>query len=541
MDMNPNQTNNPPTVGVVSNNTVTITETKTESISLADQVVTPSISAELAKDENTIFNKEADNSTNEQIFREALEQAAGDDIEMKHLDQMGLSIPLSNAEKLIQHQKNEGLRQKDTLQEQLNDATSDIQATIEAARQYTKSREELLESLKHIKNIESLQPSFKGIGDNEADIFKKYSDKKEIHLEGDSGLLALTTITGGLRRVCLWNSGFTITLRALPIGALGQFYQEISHEDFQYGREFGMFYYLFSDISITEYIITNLLPLVICGSNYINWKDTKKLISAISYQDYPTILWAMGTMMYPSGIDVSFICSEPDCDYVHKQKVDLSKLRLLNTDIINDAMVEHFKRGSTWITDEMLVEYRKNSNLNSTIEFDYTANELHKKWKIYLKQPTIAEFVKVGNDFIGELRKKCRLSEAENVGLYTSYMFNRVYKPWIDKAELTLTKDGEDHTFIIDNSDDSNNDEAIYLILEEFQSEAPEFATKVRDYINTTKISHIAYYFPECPKCHKEPEMSYHGYLPYDPMQSFFTLTLIKLLRVQSNYEKKNT
>ena len=520
----------------------TTTEAKVEKNTIpVSEVPIPESNNTIANaiENNKVFDTKDDNDS-EIIFNE-LNRATVDENDVKNLDQLKINIPLSNVDNTSEHRRREIMKHKDNLADVYNDVTSDLQSVIEALRTYTNARDCLLDALKTVKNPENLKLSYEGVGDISADIFKKYAGQKEVKLNGANGFLALTTLTGGLRRIYLWNSGITLTLRSLSISALGKYYQEIAHEDYMYGREFGMYYYLFSDISITEYIVNNLLPQVVCGSSYADWKDIKKLSSVIAYQDFPTIMWALATMMYPNGVDVNFICSEPGCDFIHTEKTDLTKLRLLNTEILTDEMADFFRNSvNQWVYDSDLINYRKMPVFNKKIEIEYTVNDVHKKWSIALRQPTLSEFVDAGNDFLNELRKNCKLSDADMVGMYATYIYTRTYKPWIDSLSLTINYEGEEHTLIIENNGDPDNDKSINLILEEFQAESSDFISKMKEYIYSTKISHIAYYFPECPKCHKEPEMGYGGYLPYDPIQSFFTLTLMRLIRVRSNSEKMN-
>ncbi len=84
-------------------------------------------------------------------------------------------------------------------------------------------------------------------------------------------------------------------------------------------------------------------------------------------------------------------------------------------------------------------------------------------------------------------------------------------------------------------------DKIIFGLLDDFQQYVPDFADKMKEYILDTKIQHICFYFPECPKCHTEPKTSYQGYIPYDPMHAFFTLALMKLLQGASTHDTPNT
>lgn len=467
-----------------------------------------------------------------------------------NLEKMPMSIPLSDAEKLLAFQQREILKNINNIAEVARDVTGAIQSVNDAQRIYSSNFKLLMEALQRITArmekekplSEVLKRGIGGIGDGVCNPFNRYKGKENVDLEGSTGLSVITSLTGGgMRRVTLWGSGLWITLRKLPLDILNLFYREMNHADYEYGKEYGMFYYLFADLSITKYIIENLLPLVICGSNYVHWRDTDKLLQQISYQDFQVILWAMGLMMHPRGASVNFICAEEGCDHVHTEMVDLSKLRLINKELINEEMQKHFRK-DTPCTDADLEEFRKVSNLNRDIVVRYSDGYDEKIWTLHLKQTSIFDYRAVGSDYNAELRRRCDPTNATDVHFHTLYNQNRCFKPWIDSVTLTVNDpDGNVKNFTFKNDGTEDMDKAIFVMLDEFQQNAPTFVEQMKQYILDTKIVHICFYFPECPKCHTEPKNSYHGYIPYDPMQAFFTLALMKLLQGASTHDTSST
>lgn len=461
----------------------------------------------------------------------------------RNFDKMNLCVPCTNDyEKLEKFKEREGNEHRDHLEEFMLDMTSSIQSISEAQRELFSFANALYsEGLTRLGDkTDKLKHSFKGIGDSNAGIPKKFKGQKVVKLSGTEGLVTMTALTGGMRRITLWNSGFTITLRSIPLDILNMFHREANHNDYEYGKQYGAFYYLFSDLTITEFIISTLLPIVICGSSYAHWKDTEKLMSAISIQDFPVIIWAMACMMHPNGTNINFVCAEDDCGHIETKFVDLSKLRLMNTDLINDQMIEHFKQPG-WITDEMLDKFRKDCRLDKTIEFDYGEGFNKRYWKIHMKQASLQDYVEAGRDYNTELLKRCSPDDQQEVTSYMTYNYIRQFKAWIRSIEITSGEGDDAQTFIIENDDTVENNRTIYALLEEIQQYYREFANLAREYILDTKISHIAYYFPECPNCKKVPSYGYKGYLPYDPMQNFFTLAVMKLLRAALNREDTST
>lgn len=462
------------------------------------------------------------------------ESVAKGDAEVSGWDKFGLCVPLSDAEKTISHadQINTGLGSDAT--EALSDVSSDLNTVMEASRAITSASLLLKEALERVAHIDKLKDNQTGHGFTKANLGKHYQDIDSKVVSGDEALRVFTTITGGLRKVTLWNSGFSINIKNMSLDALSSFLKEMHKSDYEYGKEYGGFYYLFADLSITEYIIDKLLPLVITGSNYADYKDISKLRKAISFQDYPVILWALASMMYPDGTNIRYVCSEPDCHHIESARIDLEKLRLNNEDLINEDMrtfmADHVK---TKVTDEDLVKYRELCKLEKDVEFEYgDIEETKKKWKVTLKQCSLQEYMDLGNEFNEELISRASATSREEVAQFIAYNQMKTLLPWIKSMTLTTNVKGKAKTFTVENNE--LNKETINAMLDEFMMNKPEFSDMVKNYILDTKISHIVFYYPKCPKCGKAPYNSIGGFIPYDPMQNFFILGLTRLLRATS-------
>lgn len=466
------------------------------------------------------------------LIREHAENVESGRSTIKNAEHLSIAVPLSELDALEEAKAKDLAKDPAMIGEKLSDMLS-LYTSLERAQQmFAHSFQQLVESLKHIQGdlTEKLKRSYGGVGDADATVSSKFRGKDRIELTDADAFMAMATMTGGMRRVTLWNSGFSITLRKLPLTLLNAYYQMANTTDYQYGKQFGAFYYLFADLLIKQHIIEYLIPAAICTSNYAHWRDPDKLLSAISLQDFPTILWAMGCMMHPNGANVHFVCGEPNCGHAEQVNSDLTKLRLLNTDLINDEMVAHFKQPGLY-TDEMLQNYRKICNLNKPIELEYGEGLGWRKWKFNLRQISLADHIDVGKDFNADLQRTCHIDRRAEVTDYTTYNLYRTYKPWIESLEMTYKHGETEQTIVLNNSGTEETDKAVYLTLETIQQEAPEFDKMMQDYITDTAISHIAFYMPKCPACGAEPKVGYHGYIPYDAMRNFFTLALMKLLQ----------
>ena len=466
-------------------------------------------------------------------------------------DKFGISVPLSSAEKVTEHRNKLLENNKDNREELMkmaSDMSSDWVAVDEATRYFSGAVTCLKEALERVsKNPEELKDKFvnniKGRGMAKGKLSPKFVSSDRNVLTGDDAFSAFMIETGGIRKLTLWNSGITLTLKNLSLNAINRFFNTVNHQDYHYGREFGGFYYFFADLEITKYIVDNLLPLAINGSNYKHFKDTKALLSAISYQDYPVIVWALASMMYPDGATVRYICSNPACQKVHQDVIDLEKLRLNNIDLISDQMVEHFKPNKEkkgWVDDTDLANYRKLLGFDDkSVEFDYDTCDGKKHWKVNFKQASLGDFIQVGEEFNADLSAQVSVTSRDEVLQFIGYNRCRCYKPWIKSIELTKVIDGETKVMVVENLPSGENDNTIEMLLDDFQQHSVEFGEMVKQYIFETKITHIAFYYPACPDCGTASETSYGGFIPYDPMNGFFNLGLTKLVRATSKTETK--
>lgn len=473
---------------------------------------------------------------------------------IRNIDKTPLSVPLTDAdslpplaEKVIAKVAAEN---RAGVADEIEDYASDYHAVYNASEYYSSGNEMLKNTLskadtdKLVNSIPNVKEGVAGIGVKHID-----PDNPRKVYSGEEGYRIFATITTGVRRVVLWNSGITLTLRNVNLRQLDNYLETVNHSDYEYGKEYGGWYYLFSSLVIDKHIVEQLLPGVIISSNYKDWQDTDKLLSQISLQDYQVILWALCCLMYPMGTDVAYVCGNKDCGHIHRERSDLSKLRLDNTALINEDMIKHLSERR--VDDKSLERYRQLCNLDDTIEFEISDSGEHStKYKIYLKQATIKDYIDTGREYNAELAKQIDVTSREAVARYITYNQNRCYRPWIKSIECTVVVSGKEiATAIVENDGTGKNDATIGEILDSIQQNYPKFNKEIQDYIQRTKISHIAFFMDKCPKCGTKPVTSINGYIPYDMAQAFFILGRMKLLRISyqqneqqdSNDTSKNT
>lgn len=468
-------------------------------------------------------------------------------------NKVGIYLPLSSAEKTVNHfaEEQKTIKEDDP---RLADVSSDLMVLSDALRSFTRSAELVTEALSKIAPANEvgkyLKERIDSFGINNAKVASRYlEDDGDTVLSGKDARKIFTILTGGMRRVTLWNSGITVTIRNLTLEQISKFLHELNHTDYQYGREYGGLYYLFADLEISKYIIEKLFPLVICGSSYKEWRDTDKLLKVIKWQDFHVILWALASMMYPNGANVKYVCSEPDCHHIEEQTVDLAKMRLNNVKLINDKMINHFAslrvKGQELQSYDTIAQYQRDTDLEKVISFTYGDEGAKRDVEVTLRQASVADMVDVGTVYNAEMSRQVDFTDPDKVSQYIAVSQFRCFTPWIRSIKVTTNINGKSKSFILNNFDDNNdriededNQQAVQMVLDEFQQYVPDFANQVKDYILSTKISHIVFYYPECTACHHPVENAYGGFVAYDPVQAFFILGFSKLMRATSARSK---
>ena len=172
--------------------------------------------------------------------------------------------------------------------------------------------------------------------------------------------------------------------------------------------------------------------------------------------------------------------------------------------------------------------------MKKKIKFKFEDGVVTKEYEFTLRQCSIYEYRSVARDFNAELRKKIDVTNYEEVSSYMQFNVLRCFKPWIDSVSLKVVRGTDNEISNISTvyePDNPDSVKAMDAILDEINVMYPKFADMMKDYITSTQISKIAFYYPECTKCHAVPELSNEGYLAYDPMYTFFILALRKRFR----------
>jgi len=334
------------------------------------------------------------------------------------------------------------------------------------------------------------------------------------YIKGETAALLITSKIRGIKRVPLLNSGFYIHIRPFTNYELNEFVNSLYAESAEYGKMFGMHYYLFSDLFVKKFIMDRL-PDIVVKSNLEGWKQKNVLLNNIAFPDYNVILWAVASLMYKEGVKYTQVCGKPDCQFTEEVVINLNNLIYNNYKIITEKNAHSLMIKGNDIKPHELKEYRKllSFDVPNTIEQD--------GFRFILKIPSLNEYITFADMFYNELIKKCQVTDEIEVQDFLKYNFYCHYAPWIEEIQI-LDEDNNVSLKI-------NDSATIMDSLSKFEFEGTEFNDKMQDFILKTQVSHIAFNYTACPKCETVPKDVKGGFIAYDIQSAFFTMSVMKL------------
>lgn len=326
-------------------------------------------------------------------------------------------------------------------------------------------------------------------------------------LSGKAAILTFMSGRGGVKKIYLPNSGINITIQAMTSADLYAMIQTIEHDTKEIGRMLGAHFWSLGATYLTAKFI-ELLPNFVVGSNYENWKNSKKLANVISYNDYPIILLALCSLQYPKGVDIPIYCAADGCEYESRVKVDLDELRITNNSVLSPAAITTLMESRT-MSDAELKTYRE-EYLN--IDFTDKVENFEYRYKV----PSVGEFVNNAKNIIGEMSRlvkgKLDTDKSEVAGLLNTTLYKSL-QIWVQEISMY---DGDE---LIGITDDKT---VILNMLQTHASDAHPCYDNLHRFMTQSKASFIMTTLLKCPKCGAVPADAIDDYVAFDPMKLFF-------------------
>lgn len=353
--------------------------------------------------------------------------------------------------------------------------------------------------------------------------------------EGDKvvGLKAVSKVQallglGGMIKVPLWHSGIYISIKAPTDIQLLNFYETISREKIELGKNtVGL---IFSNSS--SYVNSAIYDLAIDCIYETSVKDVSiaDLKEIILMNDFPIIAWALAYTIYPNGYSYVRPCIvNPEvCQHVVESLLDIGKLLWVDRSALNEKQRRHMALvPRTQATKEQVLAYQA--------EFEKTADNQYDSdsgISVVFKQPTLEQHLESGARWIEELDNIVRDVFNDEVKQ------DRINHYISERASLTKLRSFTHyikHIAYTDDNSTSDEPETLERLMDQLSS-SPEIlngiATKLNAFIDTSAVALVGLPRVPCPKCKEESQEDIEAHpwiIPLNPVRLFFKLRDRKL------------
>lgn len=441
-----------------------------------------------------------------------------------------------SAEKAIEFIKNERENNRDTTREEIDsnpelkklyEWAGNLRGALEDAEMFGQQKRLLVSMIdalnRHDVYLKELDQKL-----SIAKINSKLEGKPKLY-KGEDAIQLINNRYRGVYKVQLHNSGFWIKIVPLSPSNMDAWMQEIDFNYKQIGRLVGGHFYLGLGVYLKEKL-ADLLRLTVVDSNLQNWREGSTLVDMISLQDYETICWAYSTVMHRDGIQISAVCTNPECQFTNTQQfVDLARCSFINPAAYTKEAMAFMMEGSApgvIRTKEALDNYRikilKNTRLVNFNETD----------QLELRDPSLGQYIRTGMKVMGELiaavngggdSKKPTIDD-DKARRETANRLSTMLSPWVSRV-ICKDESGNVEAVIEDQK-------AITDLIETIMVERNDLIANIERFITESRVSFYGFVNAKCPKCGKQMDLLKDNITPLDMEYILFCLSYLKLEQI---------
>ena len=370
----------------------------------------------------------------------------------------------------------------------------------------------------------------------------KVKNTENENLKGERAVLRVIRQLGlgTTFQVPLWHSGIWVTFKPPTEAEIIELNRQLVSEKIRMGRyTYGLAY-----SNITSYTVDYLMDFAISHIYTTTVKNDELPISNIrnhiAVQDLFALFWGLACTMYPKGFQYRRSCiSNPEkCNHVLEEKINLSKLLLVNNNALTEwqkshmAMRQPFQRDLSAVKkyqDEMLGLKSRSINLSNSTD----GSDL----KITLRSPLVNQYIDEGHrwisgivDVINSSLSNTARDDERNILVerYAQASSMRQYVHWVESIEI-------DSNII----DDRETIEMTLNVMSADDKIREHFLSEVVNYINESTMAIVGIPVHDCPACGEEQKdtvvnSEFTNVIPLDVIQLFFVLTTQRVLKISS-------
>ena len=346
-----------------------------------------------------------------------------------------------------------------------------------------------------------------------------------VTVSGPDAKYTLAIRSGRMKRIPLYNSGFSIDISQPDMTMLNTFLNKAHDDTNSYGRQFGAYFFYFNDLVIKEAIVELISPLIL-NSTLKGWNRGNTLMRSIKLVDLKLIMNTLAALMHSDGYEFTHICTNQDAKCTHHEDllIDLNKLARHDFRKLPEACIQHMTRKEE-VTPAQLTEY------HTKLGFD--GREIRfGQWGFTLQVPSLLDYLEYGKIYNGSLLSSTFADDASAIKRAVLISYYRIYTPFISKLTFYDTNGAVD---TITTDREAISDELAHI--QEIDEES-KLAEDMNKFISDTEISYICYPATPCPVCGHVPGSGYHT---VDPERAFFIQSLLRLRRWLQTKNAKTT
>ena len=323
-----------------------------------------------------------------------------------------------------------------------------------------------------------------------------------------------------------WASGVWVTLRAPTTFELADYFDAVSEEIIELGKQSNGAVYGNTTVYLSKYLMDLVEKLVYdCSIKNFNESD-KKLRDVLMVDELQTIAWALAVCMYPNGYPFEEACTVDveKCIKTYKTLLNVGKLYWVDKKQLTKWQIQFMSDKNAKRSLDEIRKYQLESSWLQSESFGYTG------FKVLIKTPTIGEHISSGYRWIADVEQSIR----QTINNLPDAKLNNLM---MERAGLTLLRSYAHYVtaFVYDDGTAVNGKSDIDATLNNMCT-SPDVVTKftedMKKHISASTISMIAiprYKCPECGEDNHADEQVHPHLIPIDGAELFFALRDRKL------------
>jgi len=327
------------------------------------------------------------------------------------------------------------------------------------------------------------------------------------------------------------HTGIWITLKSAKLAALVQLDTKLANLKTALGRS-SRGYAFSNDGVITHESLFEFILAHVIDCNIVNWTP-EILGELIKAPDLGILAQAMAVTMYPKGFPYAQACvtGVDKCNHVTKAQLNLTKMFWTDNARLSPTQKSRIAARRERITPSVLEEYQK-----AWPEWKSSVVDLG-NIRLLLQVPNMNQHIAAGHAWINDI--EAMTEEAFGQSLLgrarDQYMTNQgqatrlcAFSHWVKEIQMDIGEEGELPKSV-------NDAETIRALLRDLSSDEEhrgKVVSGIMEYINDVTVGIVAVPNYPCGKCKKfqrTEEAPFTGLIPFDPINTFFSLQQFKL------------